>query len=269
MNIGLIGCGHMGEALLSGFLDAQFVSADQLFVTTLSETSRQRLKTHYSIQTPSDNVKLATYADVIILATKPDVYEKIIDEIRPYLTKNHLIISITPAFTLNQLRRLCGKDPQIARAMPNTPSKINQGVTGVSFESTISDASKELVKRIFSLVGVVIEVKEEQLALVGTLSGSMPAFFLYYLKSMLDYGLEQGLDIETTKQLVTKTIEGTLNLYGQSQLEINALIDQVCSKGGSTIEAIRYYNEHHLEETLKQGLAKTTKRFKAMEQEHE
>ncbi len=269
MNIGLIGCGNMGEALLGGFLHAGLFERDHIYVTTLTEASRKRIRHDYGVQVVSDAIKLVTCADAIILATKPNVYESIIEEIKPYLTAHHLIISITPAFTLKQLRRLCGKNPQIVRTMPNTPAKINQGVTGISFESNTSETTKALVNQIFRTVGTIAEVNEDDLSLVGTLSGSMPAFFLYFLKSVLEYGQEKGLDRETTQLLVTQTIQGTLQLVEKSNLEPKTLIEQVCSKGGSTIEAIRYFDEHQLETTIKQGLDQTTKRFLAMECEHE
>lgn len=269
MNIGLIGCGNMGEALLGGFLRAGLFQRDHIYVTTLTEASRKRISHDYGVQVLSDAIKLVTYADVIILATKPSVYESIIEEIRPYLTSHHLLISITPAFTLKQLRRLCGKDPRIVRTMPNTPAKINQGVTGISFEANTDETTKSFVKQLFSTVGTILEVNEDDLSLVGTLSGSMPAFFLYFLNSLLEYGKERGLDRETNHLLVTQTIQGTLQLLEKSNLEPKTLIEQVCSKGGSTIEAIRYFDEHQLETTIKEGLDQTTKRFLAMEREHE
>lgn len=267
--IGLIGVGNLGKALVEGLLHAKWVTPAKITFTTKTEKSAQTIEKNYGLTRAMSNAVLTETSHILLLAAKPKDYRAIIEEIRPRLTKDHIVVSLTPAFPLYQLRELLGPNPQIVRAMPNTPVKYNQGVTGLCYENNASLTSVNLVQSLFEALGTVCLVKEEELALVGTFSGSMPAFFTYYVKAILEYGRREGIDDALVKALVINSLKGTMTMIEKSPESLDNLIARVCSKGGSTLEGIHVFEKNHLDTIVQEGLRVTTKRFKEMEKEHE
>ena len=262
--IGFIGVGNMGEAILSGILSQGWAKASDIVFTTKTSRRRQYIAETYQVIPVNNNRELAQATKMMILATTPNIYPTVIDEIKPFVTNEHIIISITPSYSLESLRAMFAPIPHIVRTMPNTPAKIGYGVTGICGHECDHEALRH-VESLFASIGKTITVDESQFPLVGTLSGSNPAFIEYLTKAMIEFGIEQGLNDDVARFLVLNTIGGTVELIANSELPLATLIAQVCSKGGSTIEGIHCLEKLKVDEALKRALLATTKRFKEME----
>lgn len=267
MKIGIIGLGHMGTALLEGLVKSY--PREILFVTSRTAESAQLIATKHHVNHVISKSELAKHVDIIILATKPNVYQSILEEISPFLTHDKIIISLTPSFSLASLKSIINKPIKVVRTIPNTPAKINRGTTLISFDDTIEDEEKSLIKELFSALGDVFEVQERELAVASTLSGSSPAFIEFFMKTLIDYGVENGLDADLSRKLVVTTFLGTSSLVTLSDLKLEDLITCVCSKGGSTIEGIVAFDQEHLADKIKVSIDQTTRRFKEMENEND
>lgn len=264
--IGLIGVGSMGEALLSGVLTSGYASEEMITFTTKTSDRSDYIQSVYNVNPAVSNLALAQNSSIIILATKPSEYEIILAEIKDVLEPGQTVISLAPSFSLSRLRIMIDGRAQVVRAMPNTPTKIRKGVTGIAFDQGEEDDYFEVIS-LFNSVGRTIVVEEAKFPLVGTLSGSNPAFIEFIAKAMIDYGKENGLSEEEARFLVLNTLKGTTSLIKNSPLSLEQQIEQVCSKGGSTIEGIKTLENLAVAESVKQALTATTKRFKLMENE--
>lgn len=266
--IGLIGCGHMGEAIVSGLLHAHWAKANQIIVSTKTSTNGDRLREEYHVVVAKDNREVAQNVSLLILAVKPYLYREIIEEIKPFLTSSTILVSITPSFSLETLKQMSGAKATIVRAMPNTPAKVGYGMTGITFEKGTSANIRKTVLGLFACLGKVLEVEEEMMKVVGSLSGSAPAFIELYMKAMVDAGVSYGMSLEDARTLVLETFLGTAQLALATSKPLDTLIDEVCSKGGSTIRGITYLKEKEMDKLIQKAVDQTTARFVEMAQEN-
>jgi pyrroline-5-carboxylate reductase len=267
MKIGFIGCGNMGEAILKGLLESRLVDTSQIYIHTKTEQRSQELKNRYQIVTLESNNLVAKCADILFLATKPDVYEVVINEIKDVLDKTKTVISITPSYTLKTLASLVDHKTNVIRTIPNTPTLVGYGMTGISHEDTIDEHTLNLIIKLFSSFGEVMVVKEDKLPILSSLSGSSPAFIYLFMKAFIDYGIRNGFTLEESLTLVSKTMVGASQMVSTQNSPIDTLINNVCSKGGSTIEGVNSLKGNQLESIVQEALDQTTKRFLEMMKE--
>lgn len=265
MKIGLIGVGNMGEALLAGLL--YNTKSEDVFFTAQSSATIKRILHKYNITNCRSNLELALECQVIILATKPNIYYSIIEEILPALAKDKILISITPSFSIAKLEQLSGHRAIIVRTIPNTPVKVRAGIILTAFQKDVDIKTKQLIDDIFSPLGKVIEIKEEYFAVASSLSGSSPALVEYLIKAFIEYGLTKGIDPQIVKKLVVDSFSGTSKLVDNSSEDLLEMIDAVCSKGGSTIEGIEYLDKSEVTTIIFNSLDAITRRFLQMEQD--
>jgi pyrroline-5-carboxylate reductase len=267
MKIGFIGCGNMGEAILKGLLESNVVDASQIFIHTKTEQRSHELKNRYHIKTLDSNYIVAKHADILFLATKPDVYEVVINEIKDVLDKSKTLISITPSYTLKTLASLVDHKANVIRTIPNTPSLVGYGMTGISHEDTIDEHTLNLIIKLFSSFGEVMIVNEDKLPILSSLSGSSPAFIYLFMKAFVDYGLANGFTLEESVKLISTSVVGSSQMVSTQNFPIETLINNVCSKGGSTIKGVNSLKGNQLELIVQEALDKTTKRFLEMMKE--
>ncbi|MEG1520784.1 MAG: pyrroline-5-carboxylate reductase dimerization domain-containing protein, partial [Clostridia bacterium] len=145
------------------------------------------------------------------------------------------------------------KNVAIARAMPNTPALIKCGMTGVD-ASRLEKNDAEFVLKLFNCVGDVIEIAEEQINDVIAISGSGPAYAYLFIKGMVEKALKFGFDDKTAKKLVLQTVIGSAKMFENSTENIDILIDRVCSRGGTTIEAVKVFQNDGLIELIDKAI---------------
>lgn len=266
--IGFIGCGNMGEAMLSGMLKSKKIMNDQIYAHTFRNERMNYLKEKYSINIVDSNIDVVNNSNIIILATKPDKYEEVLNEVKSSLTKNHLLISITPSFTLNKLSQMVDNRAQFVRAMPNTPSFISMGMAGLVFNVNEHEDVVNLVKDIFNTFGDSMIVEESMIPILSTLSGSSPAFIYLFSKVFTEYGVNYGFTLKEAKELFAKTLIGSAHMILESSETLEKLVENVCSPNGSTIEGINFLRNNGFETVLNDGIDKTTQKFKKMTSEN-
>ena len=143
--------------------------------------------------------------------------------------------------------------------MPNTPCMIGSGTCALCFENYETD-EKEFVKELFSTCGAVLEIDEKLFDAVTSVSGSGPAYIYMFLNGMIQGGINGGLSESESKFLAINTMIGAAMLADQSDENLGVLTEKVCSKGGTTIEAVKIYRENHLEDLIVEGIKACRKR---------
>lgn len=174
---------------------------------------------------------LSEDSDIIVLSVKPQIIEKVLPSLNG---SNKIIISIAAGVTLDYLTENL-PIASIARVMPNTPSLVGEMAAGVSFSSSITTKQKKEVFSFLKYSGLAIEVEDSAMDAVTGISGSGPAFVARIMNHFIKSGVDQGLDIKTSRDLTLNTFLGTAKLLIEKDMDIEALIKMVSSPGGTTV----------------------------------
>lgn len=253
---GIIGIGVMGQAILSSIVGKCVLHTEEI---ALYDVLQEKLQP-YSLQgykvcsTPQELIDSTEY---VLIAIKPQHFDSFADSI--IANENNVFISIMAGKTLNTIATKISGSNAIARVMPNTPCQIGKGICAVCYKNCSLDNEK-FVSTILATCGETIKIDEEYFDAVTSVSGSGPAYVYMFLNGMINGGINGGLSYEQSKKLAINTLIGASMLAKQSTESLSTLVDKVCSKGGTTIEAVNVYREGKLEELIGQGIDACRKR---------
>lgn len=241
--LGLIGGGVMGEAILSRLLQRDIYLPTQVIVSDPAPQRRDYLATEYQVAVTEQNAE-AIAAQTVLLAIKPQVFDLVVGAL-PVATDAHqpLLLSILAGMPLSRLELGFPGCPVI-RAMPNTPAIVGAGVTAIAPGEQVTSSHLAQAKAIFGAVGPVVEVAESLMDAVTGLSGSGPAFVALMIESLADGGVAAGLPRPVANQLAQQTVLGTAQLIIDSGLHPGQLKDRVTSPGGTTIAGVATLEQH-------------------------
>lgn len=265
VKITFIGAGNMASSLAGGLIAKGYSPAD-ITMTDIQDSQLQRVRSKLLVQTQRDNLTACRKADVIVLATKPQVMPDVIPALAPLVAERRpLVISIAAGVTLGQLAGWLGDDCPLVRAMPNTPALVESGATGLFANPQVSPQQRDLARTILGAVGLAIWVdSEDQIDAVTAVSGSGPAYFFLVMEAMIDAGTQLGLSRQVTKQLVLQTALGASQMAITSESEPAQLRQQVTSPGGTTERAIGILQAQGLEAAFADALQGAYQRSKEL-----
>lgn len=237
MKIAFIGGGNMAQALIAGLQQQAFAMAN-ITVIEPNEEKRNHLAQQHNINV-SDTLDQIVASDVIVLAVKPQQLSEVAQSLIPFLTKQ-LIISIAAGIRIENICQWLNNYPVIVRAMPNTPAKIQAGMTGLFANAGVSEEQKTMATTILKAAGEIIWVDQESLLdAVTAISGSGPAYVFYLIEALQTAAEQLGLDAQTAKSLSISTFKGASMLAEQSSESVTMLKEQVTSKGGTTEQGLQ------------------------------
>jgi pyrroline-5-carboxylate reductase len=240
IHLSFIGGGNMARSLIGGLLQNDW-PANQIHVADPNPEQAAGLRqVNPAITLSSDNASAAESADVVILATKPQVVQSIARELKDIVQdQKPLIVSIAAGIRSADICRWLGGNLPIVRCMPNTPALVQSGATGLFANKDVSERQKELAEQLLRSVGITVWLDEEkQLDAVTALSGSGPAYFFLVIESMQAAAEKMGLSAETARILSIETAFGAARLALESEDDVAILRQQVTSKGGTTESAL-------------------------------
>ncbi|MBD5100100.1 MAG: pyrroline-5-carboxylate reductase [Clostridiales bacterium] len=249
--LGFIGCGNMAKAIINGLLSSKFLSEKDMFISTPSIKEK-----YQGIETTNDNVEVMTSCEYLVLAIKPQIFRSISSEFRNNTSK--CIISIMAGVSCENIAKECNCK-QVVRIMPNTPCSIGEGVSAITSRQ-VSEESIKFVDNIFKTISKTVFIEEKYFDAVTSVSGSGPAYVYYFIKAMIDGGMNGGLTYEQSKNLAISTMIGASKMVENSSDDLDTLIQKVCSKGGTTIQAIDTFKENSVAENIIKGIDNCRKR---------
>ncbi len=252
--LGIIGTGNMASAILGGVLRGGLIAPAKIVMSD-ADPEKLAIAAQNGVAVTASNREVAENSEYLIFALKPQVAPVVFEEIAPVIEAT-TVISIMAGISIGKLAAALG-ERNYARIMPNTPALVGEGMSAVTFSKGYRS---QFVIDIFSSVGSVVELDESLFDAVTSVSGSGPAYVYMFIKAMTQGGVDGGLDAATAKTLAVKTVIGAAKLAGASPRPLDELIDAVCSKGGTTIEAVRSFREDGLEDIVRKGMAKCKKR---------
>jgi pyrroline-5-carboxylate reductase len=250
--IAILGTGSMGKAILSGMLAAGTIPAN-VRVTTKSKASADAIFSNHSVHAialESDaaaNSSAAKGADLVILAVKPNMILETLSDVASALKPDCLVVSVAAGITTAAMEEQLSGNSAVVRAMPNTPSVVGLGVTGISKGSNVSAEKLDLAVELFSSVGKVLVVDESKIDALSTISGSGPAYVFYFAEKLITAAKSLGFSEQEASLMVKETFLGSATLLATSSSSPEQLRQQVTSPNGTTMQATGRFDAADLE----------------------
>ncbi len=267
-SIAFIGAGNMASSIIGG-LTASGHPAQSIRAADVSTESLERLTHVAPVATGTDNAVAASGADVIILAVKPQVMANVCASIAPAVAKgDSLILTIAAGVPIASYQRWLHRRVPVVRCMPNTPSLLGSGASGLFASPEVTSVQRARAQGIMDAVGTSVWVEEEQhLHAVTAVSGSGPAYFFLFMESMVDAGEQLGLDRDTATALVQQTCLGAARMALESGVPLDELRQRVTSPKGTTEQAIASFEAQGLRDVIHRALAACSARSEELSDE--
>lgn len=250
--IAIIGGGNLGSAIAFGLIKSEQIEPSALTVTRRRLNLLEKLQQQGVVVT-SNNVEAARNADIIILAIKPYQIMAIIDEIKPALKPNQILISLVAGIGLQKVEEAAGNDIHVFRAMPNTAIAIQESMTLIS-TNVKSEELRNLVLHIFDQLGQALIISEELMAAATVLASCGIAFALRYMRAAMQGGIEIGFGAEMAQFITAQTVKGATGLILESGRHPEQEIDKVTTPRGITITGLNEMEHKGFSSSLIQGL---------------
>ena len=254
---GVIGAGFMSTAIIKGVIKSKILKPEEIIVSDVLQESLDRIGQN-GVAVTLDNKYLVNNSEYVMFAVKPQNLDVVLSSINTCSCDK--FISIMAGVKKQRIKNIF-KNSRVARCMPNTPCSIGSGAVGIDVSDYESKDDVEFIKNLFTSLASVIFVDEDKLNAVTGVSGSSPAYFYLFVKGIIEAGVKHGLTEEDAKILAVNTMIGAGKMILEnSDKTIDQLISAVCSKGGTTIEAINVYNDNDLTEVTKKAIDACVKR---------
>lgn len=236
MKIGFIGGGNMAGAIVNGVIAAGLCEKKDICVCDISPETLK--KYDEEIITSSDN-RAVISCDYIVLAVKPFILSKVLEDIKNEDIKNKVFISIAAGISVAEIKSVLGENAKVVRVMPNTPAQVGEGMTVIAKpDDKVTEEEMSNVIGIFDAVGKTEIMDEKMINVVTGVSGSSPAYVFMLIEAMADAGVTGGIPRDAAYKLAAQSVLGSAKMVLETGKHPGELKDMVCSPKGTTIEAV-------------------------------
>jgi pyrroline-5-carboxylate reductase len=260
LQIGFIGAGRMATALAKGLVRAQCASPDSITASDVEAAAREHFVRETGCAASASNVDTVRHARIVVLAVKPQSMPAVLQELKPLLGPEQLVISIAAGVTLATLADALGAQRRLVRVMPNTPCLVGKGASGFSLGGAATPDDGGLVERLLSTVGIAVQLPERLLDAVTGLSGSGPAYAFQVIEALSDGGVRVGLPRDVATRLAAQTLLGAAEMVLTTGQHPAALKDAVASPGGTTIAGLHALEQSAMRAGLINAVVAATER---------
>ena len=253
--IAILGAGSMGGAILHGLVASGLASGG------VTATNRSRAKadelaglagvTSIALEhQKTGNVDAASSADIVLIGVKPAMVPDLLREIAPSLRAGTIVVSLAAGVTIETFESILGAEVAVLRSMPNTPSLVGRGVTGLAAGTHADAAAVAVVRRLFETVGTVVEVPESQIDALSTISGSGPAYFFLVVEEFTKAAVGKGFSQADARLMAEQTFIGAAALLEASGEDPAELRRRVTSPKGTTERAVAVLHDARLDDVF-------------------
>ena len=256
-----IGAGNMAQSLIGGLITSGY-DRQNIIATDPTQAQRNNVTERFGINCYDNNATAISIADIVVLAIKPQVLESVCQEINPAIqSKKPLVISVAAGIRTDAINQWLGNQNAIVRTMPNTPSLIQAGATGLYANTYVTEEQKNQAEHIMRAVGLAVWVDEEKLLdSVTALSGSGPAYYFLFMEAMEEAGRALGLDKKTAHILTLQTAIGASKMALESNQSCANLRHNVTSPNGTTERAIQSFESAEFKQIIANAMEAAYKR---------
>jgi pyrroline-5-carboxylate reductase len=263
-NIGFIGCGNMAKAMIGGIVTSKLYVPQKITVSNPSNPSLQYIKEKFNVITTNDNVKVAEFADILILSVKPNKYMHVIDKIKTSVKHGTIIVSIAAGMNCETIEGYFGRDIKLIRSMPNTPAMVGEGMSALCRNKYVKDEDMEVVGQIFKAFGKVEVIEERLMDVVPGVSGSSPAFVYMFIEALADGAVLEGLPRDKAYKMAAQAVLGSAKMVLETGKHPGQLKDEVCSPAGTTIAAVYALEKNNFRGSIIEAVKVCTEKSKDM-----
>ncbi len=257
MKIGFFGAGHMGTAMIQGFIASGKVQPENILVKGgRSKTAANRQKELGF--TLIDQLEDLAETSLLIVAVNPAAVLPIIQSLPAAVIEKKIpLVSVAAGVDLAEMAEVLGKDYPLAHCIPNTPVSVNEGVLGISYSEQLTTDDKETIDQSLQLLGTLVEIDEPLLGIVGSVAGCGPAFVDLFIEALSDAGVFYGLNRDLSYQIAQQMLKGAAELALQSKKHPGELKDGVATPGGTTIKGVVALEKYGFRNAVIEGVKGT------------
>ncbi len=262
--LAFVGGGNMAEAMIRGLLAAKLMAPDDLFVSDVREERLATLHETYRVHTSTSNAEVASKAEIILLAVKPQIMTEVLDGLIDVVNGDTLVVSIAAGITTTFIADRFPGPVRVVRVMPNTPALVLEGASALTRGSHATAEDLEIAKRLFRAVGKVVIIEEVLMDAITGLSGSGPAYIFLIIDALSDAGVKVGLSRDVAQLLAAQTVLGSARMVLETKKHPGELKDMVTSPGGTAIAGLHTLEQGGLRTTLINAVEAATLRSKEL-----
>jgi pyrroline-5-carboxylate reductase len=262
--IGFIGCGNMAQAIIGGIVNSNMVSIENIMGSNSGEKNLNITKEKFNILTTHENKEVARFSDILVLAVKPHIYQAVIDEVKDFVNDNAIIVTIAAGITINFIEKAFGRTVKVVRTMPNTPAFVGEGMTAVCSNEKVSREELNEVLTLFESFGKAEVIEERLMDAVPAVSGSSPAYVYMFIEALADGAVRDGIPRAKAYKFAAQAVLGAAKMVLETGIHPGTLKDNVCSPGGTTIEAVYTLERNNFRGTVIEAMKACTEKTKEM-----
>ena len=262
--IGFIGCGNMSQAMMGGIIQSGLVPASNVIASDLFAPNRELCAKKYGITVTADNKEAVQDVDMLVLAVKPHIYPIVIAEIKDLIKPTCIVVSIAAGQTVEALEEMFNPETKIIKTMPNTPAMVGEGMTAAIANAFVTAEEKEFVTQVLTSFGKLEWVEEYMMDAVTAVSGSSPAYVFMFIEAMADAAVLGGLPRQQAYKFAAQAVLGSAKMVLESGKHPAELKDNVCSPGGTTIEAVAKLEKEGFRTSIISAMKACMKKSKKM-----
>lgn len=256
--LAIIGSGFMARSLAGGLISTKTVSAENITVINPTEPeSRDRFAADFGCI--AGEFADITGKDAVLFAVKPQNFAEAAEMYKSYISKDSAVMSIMAGMSTSAISDALG-GRRVVRFMPNLAMSKMKSATAYAPGEFATEDDCALAEKIFSPLGVVVRVREDQMSDVTALSGSGPAYFCRLAEAMIAAAVDRDFDPDGARQLAVQTIVGTAKLLEDGTLSPAELRERITSKGGTTYAALCSMNDTDFDGSVKAAFEAARKR---------
>ena len=264
--IAFIGAGNMAKAIITGLINAGYAK-ENIIAVNRSFDKNAALAQEFAIQTSLNATEAVKAADILVLGVKPQNMAELLASLQHLDWSEKLVISLAAGITTTRLQQMANNRLKLIRVMPNTPSLIGEGMAGLYANNDISQSEKDIAEYLLGAVGNICWLESEnEINGIIAVAGSAPAYFFLFMEAMQQQAQKQGFSEQQARILVQQTAIGAAKLAeAKSDISFTELREQVTSKGGTTAEAIKVFEQANLSTIVATAMQAAVQRAEEME----
>ncbi|MBP3889548.1 MAG: pyrroline-5-carboxylate reductase [Cellulosilyticum sp.] len=250
--IGFIGVGNMGGAMAKA---CARIEDAKVYIFDVNESMYAEFKKEHNIQVASNIEVLMQQCDYVVMSVKPQYYQIVGDQIKGFIKKEQIIVTVAPSYTVSDMKELLGSEVKVIRTMPNTPALVGQGVTAYCYnEMDIQSTMLVDFEQYFESFGKLIKVDEHLMPAIVAATGSSPAYVYMFIEAMADAAVSFGMPRAVAYEVIAQTVKGSAQMVVQTGKHPGELKDAVTSPGGTTIKAVLAMEESGFRNSVIKGM---------------
>lgn len=254
MKTGFIGIGNMGGAILTGYASSPKGRADRIMICDKKKATCEAFIEKFPQLSMTDTAAdLIHGSEVVVLGVKPQVIEDVLETAAKVWHRDKLLISMAAGISIEYIRRFLGEDAHVVRIMPNTPAMVGEGMIAVCSDEKTPMRDLDYALGILDTVGRAEVVPEDMIDCVIGVSGSSPAYTYMYIEALVKAAKANGMPGSQARKFAAQAVLGAAKMVLESPESLEQLRINVCSPGGTTIEAVDKLFENGFMEDVQEG----------------